>query len=541
MPQQLIDKVGAIGLVAPEDVDPRKLPDGAWSDGRNVRFDGYVARKALGSRVIQGSLSTSAYTLVPHTTFDGSRFIAYAGLTRVFTVNNNTHYDLTRVSSSSTAVLYSADPTQLWTGGVLGGLLFLNNGVDVPQIQQTPTASCRLSNLPNWPTTITTRAACLRAYKNYLVALDITKGPQRYRQMVKWSSGADPLAVPSTWDEADTTADAGETSLSETDGTVIDCLPLRDINIIYKDDSVHGMQFIGGQFIFRFYGIFNSVGILARNCVCSFNENYHLFIGNDLDIYVHDGQSCNSIGEDRWANWLRQNVDGSQYARMFVVNNPTANEVWIFVPTGAQAYNSKVLMYNWRKKTWGIRDADNVAHGAVASIQSSDYITLWSTVTGTWDAAAATWAELASLPPDKKLVLSSPTRTTGLIETEIGSSEFGDALPFVLERTGMWAMACKVIDGGRVVDLQGVKFISRIRFRTVEQTSQTGVRFMVAVQTDVDSPLMWDTTTKMNGTTAEVTVFKRGRFLSLRIESDEDTTFTLNEIEVQLQPSGDYL
>lgn len=541
MPQQLIEKVGAIGLVAPEDVDPRKLPDGAWSDGRNVRFDGFVARKVLGSRVIQGSLSTSAYTLVPHTGFDGSRFIAYAGLTSVYTVNNNTHYDLTRVSNSSTVVPYNADPTQLWTGGVLGGLLFLNNGVDVPQIQRTPTASCRLSDLPNWPTTVTTRAACLRAYKNYLVALDVTKGPQRYRQMIKWSASADPLTVPHTWDEADTTADAGETSLSETDGTVIDCLPLRDINIVYKDDSVHGMQFIGGQFIFRFYGIFNSVGILSRNCVCSFNENYHLFIGNDLDIYVHDGQSCRSIGEDRWANWLRQNVDGTQYNRMFVVNNPTANEVWIFVPTGEDEYNSQVLMYNWRKQTWGVRDADNVAHGVVASIESSDYVTLWSTVSSTWDTAAETWAELASLPPDKKLVLSSPTRTTGLIETEIGSSEFGAALPFVLERTGMWAMACKVVDNGRVIDLQGVKFIGRIRFRTVEQTSQTGLRFMVAVQTDVDSPLVWNTTTKMNGTTAEVTVFKRGRFLNLRIESDEDTIFTLNEIEIQLQPSGDYL
>ena len=541
MPQQLIEKVGAIGLVSGVDVDPRKLPDGAWSDGLNVRFDGYLAEKVKGSRVVQGSLSTSAHTLVPHTTFDGSQFICYAGLTRVFTVNNNTHYELTRVSNTSTVVLYNADPTELWTGGVLGGLLFLNNPADVPQIQVTPTASCRLSNLPNWPTTITTRAACLRAYKNYLVALDITKGPQRYRQMVKWSASADPLTVPHTWDEADTTADAGENSLSESNGTVIDCLPLRDINIIYKDDSVHGMQFIGGQFIFRFYGIFNSIGILSRNCVCAFNEAYHLFIGNDLDIYVHDGQTCTSIGEDRWAEWLRENVDGTQYNRMFVVNNPTSNEVWIFVPTGADSYNDVVLMYNWRKKTWGKREVDNVSHGVVSAIESTNYVTLWSAASYSWDSTAMSWAELASLPPDKKLVLASPTRTTGLIETEIGSSEFGAALPFVLERTGMWAMACKVVDNGRVIDLQGVKFVDRIRFRTVDGTSQTGMRFMVAVQTDVDSPLVWATTTKMNGTTAEVTVFKRGRFLNLRIESDEDTLFSLNEIEIVMRPSGDYL
>lgn len=538
MPMQLIDNVGQIGLIS--DTGFRKLGDGAWSDGRNVRFDGYSARKVCGAREIQGSLSTSAYSLFPHTTFDGSQFFCYAGLTRVYTVNNNTHYDLTRLSNTSTVVPYNADATELWTGGVLGGLLFLNNGVDVPQVQRTPTASCRLSNLPNWPSTITTRCACLRAYKNYLVALDVTKGPIRYRQMVKWSASAEPLTVPNTWNEADTTQDAGETSLSETNGTVVDCLPLRDINIIYKDDSVHGMQFIGGTFIFRFYQIFSGVGILSRNCVAAF-ENYHLFVGNDLDVYVHDGNSIRSIAQDKWREWLRQNVDGSRFQRMFVVPNPVTTEIWIFVPTGDEEYCSTVLMWNWRKDTWGIRDVSNISHAAVGGIESTDYVTLWSTVPGTWITNGSTWAELDSLPPDKKLVLASPTRLGGLVETEVGSSEFGAVLPFSLERQGMWTFSCKVMDGNRVVDLQSVKFVSRVRFRTVDQSSQTGITYSIAVQTDVNSPLVWQSTSAMTGGTAEVTVFKRGRFLNIRIESTEDTLFSLDDIEVNVQSAGDYL
>lgn len=538
MPLQLFDTVGQSGAIA--DLDPRKLPDGAWSDGRNVRFDGYTARKVNGARVIQGSLSAAPYSLFAHTTFDGSQFFAYPGLARVFTTNNNVHYDITRTDISGTATLYNTDNTQLWTGGVLGGLLFLNNGVDSPQIQLTPTASCKLSNLPNWPTTITTRCACMRAYRNYLVALDVTKGPTRYRQMVKWSASADPLTAPSSWNEGDPTKDAGENSLSETNGTVIDSLPMRDVNIIYKDDAIHGMQYIGGTFIFRFYQIFNNVGILARRCVAAF-EQYHCFVGNDLDVYVHDGNSIRSIGQDKWRTWLRQNVDGTRYERMFMVANPVTSEIWICVPNGTEEYASQVLMWNWRKDTWGLRDVANVSAGASGGIESSDYITPWNALTQTWDAWGVTWSELDSLPPDKKLVLVSPTRTTGLIETEFGSSEFGAALPFALERQGIWSMPTKIMDGARTIDLQSVKFVRRVRFRTVDQSSSNDITYMVALQTDVGSPLVWQSTAKMTGTTAEITVLKRGRFLNIRMESSEDTIFALHDYEVEVEPSGEYL
>ena len=543
MPTRLIENVGESGAFSSFDVDARKLPDGAWSDCENVRFDGFVARKVAGSRAVFGSLSTSAYSLIPHTTFDGQPHFCYAGLTSVFTVSNDVHYDLTRQSATASGTLtnraYSADPTQLWTGGVFGGLLFLNNGVDAPQVQPTPTTSARLVDLANWPSTVTTRCASLRAFKNYLVALDVTKGATRFRQMVKWSSSADPLTVPASWDEADTTQDAGETSLADTNGSVIDSLPLRDVNIIYKDDSVYGQQLIGLPFVFRFYLIFNNVGILARRCVAAF-EQYHCFVGNDLDIYVHDGTTIRSIGQDKWRRWLQSNIDGDNYERTFVAANPATTEIWIFVPTGDEGYTSKVLMWNWRKDTWGVRTVSNVSSGAVGGIRSVAYVVLWSSTLTTWATETSTWAELASVPPERKLTLSNPDLMTGLIETEIGSSELGAALPFYLERQGMWANPVKVSDGARMVDLQSVKFIRRVRFRTTS-TNSNNVSYMVAVQTDVDSALTYVSTTKVLNSTAEVTVLKRGRFLSLRIESSADVDAEVHAIEIEAEESGSYL
>lgn len=537
MPLQLIDNVGKIGIVA--DISPRKLPDGAWSEGQNVRFDGYTATKVLGSRTVLGSLSASAYSLFAHTTFDGSQFFAYAGLTSVFTVNNNVHYDITRAVGGA----YNTDSTLLWTGGVLGGLLFMNNGIDVPQVQQTPTASCKLSNLPNWPTTITTRAASLRAFKNYLVALDVTKGPLRYRQMVKWSNAADPLTVPTTWNEADPAQDAGELSLADTNGSVIDCLPLRDVNIVYKDDSIYGMQYIGPPFIFRFYQIFKNVGLLAKRCVAAF-EQYHCFIGNDLDVYVHDGNTIKSIAQDRVREYLRRAIDGGNYERAFVVRNPTATEIWICIPDGNAEYCSQALMWNWRKDTWGFRTLSNIASGTVGGIESSDYLTTWDALSAagtTWDGWGVSWSELESLPPDQKLVLAAPTVTAGLIETEYGSAELGADMPFMVERTGIWTMPCKVVDGNRVADLQSIKFIRRVRFRTDAFASAEAITFEVAVQTDIDSPLVWVSTGKQTDKTVEITVFKRGRFVSYRVTGTGSSLFSIEDVSIEYEPSGQYL
>ena len=64
-------------------------------------------------------------------------------------------------------------------------------------------------------------------------------------------------------------------------------LPLGDVNIVYKEDSIWSMAFEGGQSIFGFRQLFDDVGILGRHCAKSFN-NKHFVVSED-DVYVHDG------------------------------------------------------------------------------------------------------------------------------------------------------------------------------------------------------------------------------------------------------------
>lgn len=528
--KSLVEEVGGIGIIA--DTDPEKLPTNAWSDGENVRFVDGVARKCAGTRSLAGSLSSSAYSLFYLDTLDGTHHFIYAGLERVHLIDNAVHHDITRVTTSGTVQLYSANVDDLWTGGTLNGLLFLNNGTDHPQIQLTATASCKLSDLPNWPTTITTRAASMRSFKNFLVALDITKGATRYRQMVKWSSIADPFTPPPSWDEADPTEDAGEVNLAETNGSVIDCLPLRDVNIIYKDDSVWGMQYTGDNAIFNFYKIYTEVGILTRNCAAAF-EGMHCFLGADLDVYVHDGANIRSIGQSKWREWIRDNLSAPNYKRAFVVANPVTTEIWICIPTGNSSHPSKALLWNWRQDTWGLRTLPNVSSG-IQGVISSAYFATWGVIADTWDSITDTWSTLGSAPASKKLVLASPTYMAGLVETESGTQELGQNMSFFLARTGLWAFGTSRFG----VDLESVKFIRRVRFRT---TGSADVTFNIRVRTDISTTETYQDTVKSMGTTAEVNVLKRGRFLDVRMESIEDTAFELLGMEVEYEESGRYL
>jgi hypothetical protein len=120
----------------------------------------------------------------------------------------------------------------------------------------------KFANLTGWDATW--RCKSLRPFKQYIVALDVTKAGTRYANMVKWSAAAVPGALPTSWDATDATKDAGEQDIAETTDVLIDQLQLGDINVLYKERSMYAMQYIGQPFVWRFYRLPGEVGMLAR-------------------------------------------------------------------------------------------------------------------------------------------------------------------------------------------------------------------------------------------------------------------------------------
>lgn len=276
-----VDSLGKYGLN--KDAAAFDLAPGAFSDAGNMRFrDGY-AERMRGQSQIFTTPSVTPYCLFSYRS-GTSKYWVHLGTASAFVDDGTTRTDLTPGTPFTGAV------DDRWTGGVASGVLVVNNGVDKPQYWGGNVAN-DFAALTAWDANW--RCASLRPFKNYLVACDVTKSGTRYANMVKWSAAADPGALPASWDAADATKDAGEQDLAETTDQIIDQLRMGDINVIYKERSIYGMQYIGDPYIFRFYRLPGDMGLLARGCVV--NTPVGHVVLSPGDVILHSGQGPRSI------------------------------------------------------------------------------------------------------------------------------------------------------------------------------------------------------------------------------------------------------
>ena len=270
------------------DLSPYELPNDIWSDTSNVNFRNYRTNREVGYDQVFPALSIQPLFTIPWTDYS-TNYWFYADETSIYRSEGTTQVDVTR-EVAAVKVPYTADFSTGWTGTAFNGALILNNGVDAPQYFDV--TSSNMDDLTAWPASY--RAAVVRPYKNYLVAMDVTNNlGERYPLLVKWSDSADAGTVPASWDHTDPTTQAGESVLPDTEGRIIDGRTLSDNFIIYKADSVWAMQFIGGNYVFSFRKIFSDIGALSRDCVVEF-DGKHFVIGTG-DVYIHDGSTKQSV------------------------------------------------------------------------------------------------------------------------------------------------------------------------------------------------------------------------------------------------------
>jgi hypothetical protein len=339
----------------------------------------------------------------------------WASLTNIYRWDGAEHTDVTRVAGSPlVSIPYSATDAIQWTSCILGDVAILNNGVDIPQYMGT--ASTTMANFPTggsaWPSTL--RCKSLRPFKQYLVALNLTNGADDYPQSVRWSTAADPGALPN-WDITDPTLEAGEVSLSESDGEVIDGMPLGDSFMIYKDDSVVAMQLVGGQYVMRFSTVFNDVGILSQNCVTMFPEGH--FVADHNDIYVHNGNTKRSILQDKAREAVYGRIDPSKVGKSFCVTDVARKECLFCWADETATYPNLALVWNYQNDTLSSRtisEATCAAYGRVRSTTAADET--WDADNGTWDTDFGAWDSSTAAVDNFKLLYPDTVGHKVLVE-----------------------------------------------------------------------------------------------------------------------------
>lgn len=524
MPILGIPLAGQIGLV--QDIAPAELPPGAWSDSLNVRFKHGAAQTMYGDQVITALPNQPEWAISVQGSMGEFASWVVATDAKAYSLYGLTVTDITPVAATA----LPQDGLN-WSGGVLGTVTILHNAAETPWAWITPNPAVKMIQLANW--TAGMKAYTLRSFKQYLVALGVTKGGTFYPTMVKWSHPADPGTVPSSWDETDPTKDAGETALAETPGQCMDCVPLRDINVIYKQDSVWGMQYIGGVFVFRFYKIFGDFGIPARNCAVEYISGKH-FVFTGTDLLVHDGNSSKSVVTGRMKSILA-GINSEQLPYCFVCAHPAQNEVWFcYRRTGGQEAADTALVYNYLEETLALRVLDSyryIGTGRVDPLNTAD--SLWDTSAGTWDAAAPLWSEWALIPAFQRLL------GLGYLGVSWVDGMPEGLAPAYIERTYVGFP----VRADKAPDMSSVKFVRRIWPRF---TGTTGTRLQITFGTSesVAEDIVWRTPIIFTiGVDKKIDLTLTGKVMALRIETDPLTpnqyVWKYNGLDIDIQGAGE--
>ena len=496
------------GIVADEVT--QELAENVCTDGNNVRFrDGYV-RKTEG---YQAALTTPV--VIPYHIANlqnsGNNYWVHVGLTAAYSDNGITQTNITG-STALTSTL-----TQKITSCVLGGVLIINNQADRPKYWA---GTGNLANLTGW--TSTHRCKSLRSFKNYLVALNITKGSTNYASMVKWSHAAAPGFIPDSWDEADATKDAGELDVAETDDEIVDGLALGNTFIIYKQRSCYGMQYLGNNLIFRVFKLPGGFGALSQNCVAD-TPNGHVVLANGPDVILHYANEPKSILQGRWRKWLADNIDTTNYGNSFVVCNRDKSEVWVCIPTTGSTYPNVALIWNWNDDTWAKITIPSLTHAHFGTYTQAD--TAFSAESAL---TFATWTEpFDSIDVSTRMLASSAN--TKLYLMDEGDTADGSNFTATFSRVGL---------SFGDADMRKLHRGTTLR---VDATAGTVLGVEGASSDDVEGPYTYATSVPYTvGTTRKADFMVSGRFIGYRVTSTGAGQWRIKSVGNDVKPLGAY-
>jgi hypothetical protein len=534
-------ELGSVGII--KDVNPTSIPNSAWSDGINVRFNGHKVERSPAFRtfasVITPAIPVFVWGLYNQGGYDS---IVYAGLDgRLFKYASGTE---TNVSEGGH--VNNNDPRP-YTGCVLSSCVYLNRPDQAPRVL-TPGAATFV-NLANWPAATT--CAALRSFKSYLVALNTTETGVNYPLRVRTSDRALENVVPASWDETDTTKLAIRNALSQAKTPIVDGGELGDNFIIYTRDECWRMRYVGGTFIFDYDRLpFDNSGLINQNCWVEVDGKHYAW--SDTDIYLHDGTSRTSIIDQRNREVFFRELNMSKSGVFFVAHDKAHNEVLFCGVSGAEAaklrstaYCNYAAVYNYKTNTWSFCDLPNVTSATVANANT---VYTWTTVPAglTWDNIGGSWYDQEDSFSRFLMFAIVQDTTNGISVSKIDVRDFADlgklALPLdsdanvnpraFVERTGFELD----VEGA---DLRSYKIVRQVI--PLSDTTNSGVSFNIygGEHNMSGQGVTWGPPVSYNPKTQyKVDTRIGGRYLAVRFEMPTVNDFSLPGADLDVIITG---
>jgi len=546
MPIVPLRDLGKLGVIT--DVDPYDLPANAFSFAKNVRFED---NKILRGHVFRsvGPLSTAPRHLIGYARPSGAFITLYVsndGRVRQWAAGTDTDK-----SPAGWAGTITSSPI---TSCVLNNVIYVNRGDDHIPWWRTKESNGAFAGITINDATQTQwrsdwRCRVLRSLSGVLIAANVKKGANHYPNMVKWSNFSYEVNTqPLDWDYANPSSNAGENTLAEMDGEIIDAFPLRNRMYLYGDTETWIMEFIGGVSMFRFDRQFDK-GIISTNCVAEVGGAHYIFGPND--IWLHDGTSDKMIARGKNRKFIYEGLVSSRKGEFFVLPNKRTHEIlFAYVsndkyckwPSSAGYGCNRGAIYNIPSQTWTFVDLPYVTAGALTMPDDGSGVTFANVGTPTYQTIGGSFA---SLEQEQKLNMTLTSSAVGNIPRALRTFEiFEEAssrfdldpvanAPAYLERTGL-----DMDELG--AELRGYKLISSIYPQGRLDPDSAPLVFTFGVSDHATEAPTWGEPQTWDQHFYKLDFNQAGRFLHYKMEQEDVQPFTLTGVDLDVLLLGRY-
>ena len=295
--------------------------------------------------------------------------------------------------------------------------------------------------------------------------------------------------------------------------------------IIYKEDSVFSLNYVGGNFVFNVREKFKDTGLFARDAVTDLGDGRHVMMTTN-DVVIHNGNTIKSIIENDMKTFLFSEIDSTHFHRTFLAHNKVKNEVWICFPqTGAtNGFPNFALIWNYREDNWSIRDLPGVNYIAKGLVNPA-LANSWSAGTTTWSTVTLPWAQQEFNPAVDTLLMCG-TNSTKLFAADSGTTFDGTTFLTKMERIGLHA--------GRT---DAVKSVTRV-FPRIEGTGTVNISIGSELHpfqgVSYNDPVAFQI-----GIDSKVDCRVRGRYIAVKVESTGDAQFNLSGMAIESEVVSD--
>lgn len=132
------------------------------------------------------------------------------------------------------------------------------------------------------------------------------------------------------------------------------------ISLIWTDNSLYLMQFIGGDFIYDTRLIARDCGVIGQGAFVVAN-NVAFWMSPTGNFYMYTGQVTSVPNYEDVREWITDNITPEQGSKSFVFFDPDHREVWFIFPAEDSSEPSNYAMVNIDHWYWAFGTMERVA------------------------------------------------------------------------------------------------------------------------------------------------------------------------------------